>query len=242
MSTLNTEEVQVVRLKQALLFQLKEALRHARAADPDCTSPDRPPQLSHTILRYAAAYRLIELGARAGLVCQLTSLPRATIKTWYQQIRGQRSPPGLMPFSDTWYARTEQHILHTNIVWRLGCEAERLMQDPAWHLIAVYEAYLAVTPTPLLNITRAHFVSGLLRVKLWRTAQCEECATTFVGPVADIERLCPACRLQRAHRCVHCGSILLRKKTGRRLGKCPACGGSQARSAHRLSTRSPVPA
>jgi len=182
--------------------------------------PGRPPPILH---RQAAALRLIALGARASLVCQLTTLPRATVKSWYQEIHSRSSPPGLTPFSDTWYVRTERHILHTNIIWKLEQSTQHLEEDRAWHLICVYEAYLCVTPSPLLNITRACFVSRLLAIKAWRPAQCRQCAASYIGPVADVQHFCPACQLDHMHRCSGCGAALKQKGIGRRIRTCGHC-------------------
>jgi hypothetical protein len=179
-----------------------------------------------TLRTYARAVRLIELGARASLVCQLTSLPRATVKTWYQRIHRRPSPPGLAPFADTWYLQTIQRMLHTTIVWKLGVQAARLVEDPAQRLIAVYESYSCAVPTPLLSITRAYFVPRLLSIEAWRTALCRECGMTHIAPVTEVERLCPACTLQRIHRCPRCKSALGQKGIGRRITRCARCRGS----------------
>jgi hypothetical protein len=187
--------------------------------------PDRPPGV---LYRQAVAFRLIELGARASLVCQLTLLPRTTIKAWYQQIHGRSSPPGLSPFSDTWYVRTERHKLHTNIVWRLEQNTRQPGGNRATHLICVYEAYLCTTTRPLLNITRTHFVSRLLAIGAWRTAECCGCAAVYIGPVTELQHLCPACQLDRVRRCA-CGAALKQKGIGRRIRTCDRCGNSTIR-------------
>lgn len=183
---------------------------------------DRSPDVPH--LRQAVS--LIKLGARASLVCQLTSLPRATVKNWYQQIHGRPSPSGLAPFSDTWYVQTKQRMLHANIVWKLGVEAARLADDPAQRLIAVYESYLCAVSTRLLSITRAYFVPRLVMIEAWRTAQCKECGITHIGPMTDVERLCPACTLQLIYRCPSCNAALRPKGVGRRTRRCLRCGSS----------------
>ncbi|HHH48366.1 MAG TPA: hypothetical protein ENK51_05710 [Gammaproteobacteria bacterium] len=55
--------------------------------------------------RIMEATHLIHLGARAGLVCQLTQLEKATVNRLYRQFHGVPSPPGQMPFTDSWYRR-----------------------------------------------------------------------------------------------------------------------------------------
>lgn len=175
---------------------------------------------------HAKALRLIELGARASLVCQLTSMPRATVKTWYQLIHGRPSPSGLAPFSDTWYVQTNHRVLHANIVWKLGVEAARLADDPAQHLIAVYDSYSCTVSRPLLSIMRAYFVPRLLTIEAWRSGQCKECGMAHIGPMSDVEPLCPACTLQRLYRCPRCNAALGPKRVGRRTRRCLLCRNS----------------
>lgn len=55
---------------------------------------------------------LIRLGARAGHVSQLTQLDKTTVKRLYHQLCGKPSPPGQMPFTDTWYRKDDRHMLH----------------------------------------------------------------------------------------------------------------------------------
>lgn len=171
----------------------------------------------------AKAIRLIELGARATLVCQLTSLPMATMKNLYQRIHGRPSPPGLVPFSDAWYVQGEKRMLHTNIVWMLGVAAARLVDDPAQRLITTYESYLCAVSTPLLDIMHAYFAPRLLLIKVWRKAPCKECGIAYIGPVTDISHLCPACTLQRIYRCPSCNAALGQKGVGRRIKRCRCC-------------------
>lgn len=175
---------------------------------------------------HAQALRLIEMGARASLVCQLTSMPRATVKTLYQLIHGRPSPSGLAPFSDTWHVQTNHRVLHTNIVWKLGVEAARLANDPAQRLIAVYDSYSCAVSRPLLSIMRAYFVPRLLTIEAWRIGQCKECGMAHIGPVSDLDRLCPACTLQRLYRCPKCNAAFESKKLGRRTRRCLRCRSS----------------
>jgi hypothetical protein len=49
------------------------------------------------------AIRLTRLGARAGLVSRLTGLEKAVANRLYRQLHGRPSPPGQLPFSDSWY-------------------------------------------------------------------------------------------------------------------------------------------
>ncbi len=47
------------------------------------------------------AIRLTQLGARAGLVAQLTGLEKAVATRLYRQLHGRSSPPGQLPFTDS---------------------------------------------------------------------------------------------------------------------------------------------
>ena len=172
---------------------------------------------------HATAIRLIELGARAGLVCHVTSLPRATVKTCYEQIHGRSSPPGMSPFSDAWYVRTNRRMLHANIVWKL-LNGGQFDQDGGQRLIKVYEAYLCFTGgRALLDLARAYFVPQLLRMGLWRPSECRDCETTYIGPTTDVQKFCPACCRQRAYRCAKCGAAVPQTGVGRRIEICRTC-------------------
>ncbi|MGH8557795.1 MAG: FlhC family transcriptional regulator [Methylococcales bacterium] len=62
---------------------------------------------------------LIQLGARAPLVCNLTKIQKATVRCLYRQIHGLPSSPGQAPFTDTWYLKNDLRQLHANLIWRL---------------------------------------------------------------------------------------------------------------------------
>ena len=53
------------------------------------------------------AIRLIELGARAGLVHQVTGMDQTNANRLYREIHRRPSPAGQAPFTDTWYLRSE---------------------------------------------------------------------------------------------------------------------------------------
>lgn len=70
------------------------------------------------------AIRLIELGARASLVVQLTALERPIIKRLYRQLVGKPSPAGQMPFTDAWYVKDDGLMLQASVFWKLYQQAE----------------------------------------------------------------------------------------------------------------------
>ena len=57
--------------------------------------------------RIREAVHLIQLGARAGLVCQLTHLEKAAVNRLYRELHGVPSPQGQTPFTDTWYREND---------------------------------------------------------------------------------------------------------------------------------------
>lgn len=171
----------------------------------------------------AQAIRLIELGARAGLVVQLTDLPKAPVKALYRKIHGKPSPPGLNPFTDTWYVQNEQRQLHANIIWKIHAELMPLQHEPVQQLIDVYQCYLCSVSEPVLNIQRAYFVPQLLQIELWRKTACAQCQAGYIGPVTDLGQLCPACRIQQIYRCRQCDAPLSQSNLGRRTLLCESC-------------------
>ncbi|MCB1905580.1 MAG: hypothetical protein KDI18_16095, partial [Gammaproteobacteria bacterium] len=69
--------------------------------------------------RLQEALRLTQLGARAGLVSQLTGLEKTAANRLYRRLHGRLSPSGLMPFTDAWYLKCDQRMLHASQVWYL---------------------------------------------------------------------------------------------------------------------------
>lgn len=178
--------------------------------------------LSTNLVRDARALRLIQLGARVSLATKLTGVPRATAKSWYQQIHGRPSPPGLAPFTDAWYVKSELRMLHTNIAWKIWCSARRC-SDEAQTLIILAEAYRDVIHKPLLDLTHLYFMPRLLVLKLWCEDDCSKCHARWIRRVDEIHLDCPACRIQALYRCKRCNSPLEQKRAGRRATLCNKC-------------------
>ena len=78
-------------------------------SDKNCASCEVTPCSDAT--RIQDATRLIQAGARATLVCQLTDLPKKLVKRMYTMLQGQPSPRGQMPFTDAWYLETDLRML-----------------------------------------------------------------------------------------------------------------------------------
>ena len=126
--------------------------------------------------------QLIRLGARARLVSQLTGLEKTTVKRLYQQVCGQPSPAGQMPFSDAWYRDNDRRMLHATLVWRLHRRLARTRRGAARVLIDLFEAYTQLAPEPLLDITRTAFVPQLVTMGTWHERRCESCNMPYLSP------------------------------------------------------------
>lgn len=174
--------------------------------------------------RILESIRLIQLGARAGLVVQLTGLEKATINRLYRQLCGAPSPSGQMPFTDTWYRENDLRMLHASIVWRLHERMVQAGRNAACVLIEVFETYTQLVPKPLLDLTRTVFVPRLVAMGTWHERPCEFCGTTYLAPVDSNSIACPGCRLYHRHRCHQCGSPLAPQPKGRRRVVCGHCG------------------
>ncbi len=169
------------------------------------------------------AVQLIQLGARAALVCQLTGLTKKVVARLYHRITGKPSPPGPVPFTDTWYLKTNQRMLDANLVWRLFHRMAPAEQGAAKVLIQVYEAYLEITDDPALSLTRAFFVPRLLTIDTWHTQTCEHCAMLFIAPLEHDGATCPVCIEYFNHRCRRCGIAIQYQIAGRRKIICSDC-------------------
>ncbi|MCP4409798.1 MAG: hypothetical protein GY807_19050 [Gammaproteobacteria bacterium] len=145
--------------------------------------------------------QLVQLGARANLVCQLTGLEKTIVKRLYRQLHGHPSPPGQMPYTDTWYLENPSRMLQAALVWRLYRRLKESERSAARVLIAVFESYTYMVIEPLLNFTRVAFVPHLITMKLWSERRCESCGTAYVSPVDESLETCPGCRrYYRLHR------------------------------------------
>ena len=183
------------------------------------------------------AVHLVQLGARAGLVCQLTGLTRKAVNSLYPALTGMPSPPGQAPFTDTWYVKSNQRLLHANIVWHLYKQLAPGDNSVARLLIHVYEAYLEIVHAPILSLTRAVFVPRLVTMSLWYEQSCDHCGTSYIGPPGYDGSICPACAEYFNHRCRSCGTAIKYRRAGRRKTVCSGCHKKQNRMRKRLNTR-----
>ena len=170
------------------------------------------------------AIRLIELGARAGLVHQVTGMDQTNANRLYREIHRRPSPAGQAPFTDTWYLRSEYRMLHAALVWKLYQRFGQSEDRPARLLIEVYETYLFLVQEPQLDITHVAFVPDLIRSQLWIERDCTYCHTPFPTPRDSTRVLCPGCRLTQSFRCSACGAARSGYRKGRRKTVCPECG------------------
>lgn len=188
-------------------------------------------QARHTL----EAAHLVKLGARASLVCQLTGLTKKVVSGLYPLLTGMSSPPGQVPFTDTWYLKCNRRLLHANLVWRLFQHLEKIKRTAAKVLIHVYEAYVEIVDAPLLNLTRAFFVPCLVRIKAWYEQTCDHCGMSYIGPLENGGSICPACTEYFNHRCRSCGGALEYRPKGRRKAVCSDCYERQRRNKKRLT-------
>ncbi len=143
------------------------------------------------------AIRLIELGARMGLVCQLTGLERTAVNRLFRQRLGHTSPAGQLPFTDTWYLRNDRRMLHAALVWRLYRHFSVGHVRASRVLILSYESYLAHVAEPVLCLTRVSFVPRLVSGGFWLERNCPACGMRYLNARYDLPVLCPGCRWYR---------------------------------------------
>lgn len=194
------------------------ACHHRPTGDGDCDV-----ELCRHTMRLTEAIHLVRLGARVGLICQLTGLDKAPLNRLYRQVHDTPSPPGQTPFSDTWFRENDQRMLHTTIAWRLYRRFSRIGYSGAQTLIYVFSLYTRLVREPLLDVTHAAFVPRLVDMALWEERLCEACRLTFLAPVDSHDQTCPACRLYHRHRCRGCHAPLQVRPTGRRRVRCEPC-------------------
>jgi hypothetical protein len=173
--------------------------------------------------RSLEAVHLIRLGARANLVCQLTGLGKKTVNALYPRLTGSPSPPGQVPFTDTWYVKGNLRMLHANVVWQLFQHFRGVVDTGAGLVIHVYQTYLQITEAPILSLTRAYFVPRLISISAWCEQSCSHCGLRYVGPIDEGLPICPACAEYFRYRCQSCGAMIERRSPGRRKLRCSRC-------------------
>jgi len=181
------------------------------------------------------AVHLVQLGARAALVCQLTGLTKKVVSRLYPLLTGMPSPPGQVPFTDTWYLRSNRRMLHANVVWRLYQHLEKIGCSTSSVLIHVYEAYTEIMDAPLLTLTRAFFVPRLVAINAWYEQSCDHCGISYIGPLGNDGSTCPACAEYFKHRCRSCGNAVEYRPVGRWKAVCSGCYEQQKRRKKRLT-------
>ena len=120
---------------------------------------------------------LTQHGARAGLVSQLTGLEKKAANRLYRQLHGRPSPPGQLPFSDTWFLQDDRRMLHASVVWQLSKRFAASPATPARRLIDVYESYCWLQTKPLLDIMRVAFIPHLVAAQDWEEQTCGQCGS-----------------------------------------------------------------
>lgn len=173
------------------------------------------------------AVHLVRLGARAALVCQLTGLTKKVVGRLYARLTGMPSPPGQVPFTDTWYLKSNRRMLDANLVWHLFVQLEHTGCSGASVLIHVYEAYLEITDAPVLSLTRASFVPRLVTMRLWYRQICDYCTMHFIAPLEHDGATCPVCIDYFNYRCRRCGTAIGHRTAGRRRVACSGCHRNQ---------------
>ena len=188
-------------------------------------------ELCRQTRRAQEAIRLTQLGARAGLVARLTGLEKAVANRLYRQLHGRPSPPGQLPFTDSWYRKQDRRMLQATVVWRLSQRFARLVASPAQRLIDVYESYRWLVAEPVLDITRVAFVPDLVATQDWQGQTCALCGTRYLVPSGSPSATCWGCRLYLRHRCRQCGAPLTVHLHGRHREVCTTCQRARHRQA-----------
>ena len=182
-------------------------------------------QLTHVRKTLEAAH-LIRLGARASLAGQLTGLGKKTLKRLHREITGKPSPPGQLPFSDSWFLEHHRRMFHVTLIWHLYKRMNRPACSPARVYIDTFETYTLLVRDPLLNLTRAAFAIQLFTTGAWVEHQCTSCGITFPAPLEHTQTICASCQEYQLYRCRWCDAYLAPKHRGVKREVCLHCGGA----------------
>jgi len=189
-------------------------------------------QQAQTILE---AKQLIKLGARTSLIHALTDLPKQLIASLYPLVEGITQPSGKGPFSEAWYLRSNQRLLHANYVWQLFQQMKQSERGSTAVLIHVYEVYRDIKNPPLLNLHQVYFVPRLVSMGHWYEQACGYCNMSYIAPLMTEGSACPACTEYFHYRCPSCGSAIEYNGIGRNRTICSTCSDKQRRAQKRVS-------
>lgn len=184
------------------------------------------------------AAQLVQLGARTALVSQLTGLSRKVVKQLHLPLTGMPSPAGQVPFTDTWYLKNNQRLLHANVVWKLFQGFKHADRSPASILTHVYRTYLDIMDEPVLSLSRAYFAPRLVTINAWYEQICDYCSQSYIGPLGSQGSICPACIEYFSFRCRSCGSTIKSHGNGRRKATCIGCYEKKKQKTGRSKLRS----
>ncbi len=188
--------------------------------------------------RLDEAIQLIGLGARAGLVTQLTGFEKPTVNRLFREITGQSPPSGQSPYTDKWYRHDQWRMAHASLVWRVHKRLIGSDLSDADVVIKTYNAYCQLVREPLLDLTYTAFVPQLVGAGTWAESRCTQCDTPFVAPVDGAQKICPGCYMLNRYRCTQCNTRTHRDAGNRFPARCRACGARRVRGAWIPSNKS----
>lgn len=131
------------------------------------------------------AIELISLGARMQLLESETHLKRPFLVKLYKEIKGNCSPKGLLPFSESWFVIWEKNI-HSSFFYNIYSSLEEGGEglSDIKTLIQSYKIYreqcAAMKCDELLSLNRAWTLVKFIDSKILSMMQCTSCFGSFV--------------------------------------------------------------
>lgn len=150
---------------------------------PICNQRDDLPAMLRDAAEVLAAGELIRLGARLGLLENITSLSRRRLATLYRQITGCPPPTGQLPYSADWFIHW-QHNLHATAFYHGWIWLRQHRGSVIDCLLSAYRLYLGSCPSgsiPPLTLSRAWMLIRFCDAGVLELCPCRDCGGRFIN-------------------------------------------------------------
>jgi hypothetical protein len=164
---------------------------------------------------FELARLMINLNVRACVIAQTLGISETEARSWYRQIRGEKSPSGQQPSDMTWFLKTPERRYQSALLLSFY-QLARPRMPARWAAVHAYKTFaemvygsstLGAEQDYVLPFSRAHHLIQMwsdMRLVQATTARhkiaapftvgnCRTCNTMYLTDVNDANRQCPHC-------------------------------------------------
>lgn len=161
----------------------------------------------HDLQALMYARRLVELGARAGTVEQMTNVSKAIVRKLHTEINGSTPPGGPLPVSAlNWLHRNGQHRISAQLF--IAClyqeMGEEMYRDrDLGKFLNAYDTYLkleegrAYAETGPISVVHALVIARDIMIGVLELSRCSCCGSLYPWEFLPSTPYCAACKRVR---------------------------------------------